>query len=91
MLLFQTQEADKDEDEDRWKRRVSKDINPILLIFNKHDWNLQYLKVKISHIASITYLLHKVQSIFAFGGGGAEWVSVLALKLTKDIKGQFFL
>ena len=31
--------------DERWKRRVSKDINPVFLVFNKADWNLEYLKV----------------------------------------------
>ena len=32
---------------DHWKRRVSKDINPLLLIFRNMDWNWEYLKVYI--------------------------------------------
>jgi len=29
---------------DHWKRRVSKDINPLLLIFRNMDWNWEYFK-----------------------------------------------
>ena len=48
---------------DHWKRRVSKDINPLLLIFRNMDWNWEYLKV---YILCLIQDYHKLKQIRVF-------------------------
>ncbi|XP_023319662.1 adenylate cyclase type 2 [Eurytemora carolleeae] len=44
MSRFRKSKVEPTSMSDQWKRRVSKDINPVSLLFRDMEWNLEYLK-----------------------------------------------